>query len=73
MWVLHGGGGCGLKVLTAGGVYTAYFFGGDYESKPAALYAGAGLGADGAAGDAEVAGATLRIGIALSQNGINWL
>jgi hypothetical protein len=63
-------------VLTAGGIYTAYFFGGDYESKPAALYAGAGLGADqadGAAGEAEVAGATLRIGIALSQNGINWL
>jgi len=60
------------KVLTAGGVYTAYFFGGTYESKPAALYDGAGLTSGGDAADAEVAGATLRIGIALSQNGINW-
>jgi hypothetical protein len=63
--------------LTAGGVYTAYFFGGTYDSNPADLYTGADLTSsdekgDGADDGSEVTGATLRIGIALSQNGINW-
>jgi len=62
-----------LQVLTAGGVYTAYFFGGTYDSNPAALYAGADLtDSDEKEDGSEVTGATLRIGIALSQNGINW-
>jgi len=52
-------GDSGKVMTTGGGVYTMYYFGGTYET-----------GGDDQ--DDKVAGLDLRVGVALSQDGMNW-
>jgi len=53
------------KVMTMGGVYTMYYFGGTFAEQPISDLTGT---------DAEgsVTGMDFRVGVALSQNGVNW-
>ena len=55
------------KVLTAGGVYTMYYFGGGYDEDDVGRF----MGAKEPVGK-NVTGMRLRIGIALSQDGLHW-
>ena len=56
-------------MLTAGGVYTCYYFGGTYATTDPSLYGKSNLAATESA---EAVGMQMRIGIALSQDGVNW-
>ena len=57
------------KVLTAGGVYLLYYFGGTFESRPATDYMTMQKELPSIP---EVTAMQLRIGVALSQDGIHW-
>lgn len=56
-------------VRTAGGVFVMYYFGGDYSTRAASDFTGASAGSTEGV---ELTGMELRIGVALSQDGINW-
>lgn len=55
------------KVLTDGGIYLMYYFGGNFERRPLS-----DLATSGQKSDAEVVGMNLRIGMAVSQDGLHW-
>lgn len=56
-------------VLAEGGVYLMYYHGGNYEETPLKDYV---LDASSVPDDATVQGMKMRIGIAVSQDGITW-
>ncbi|KAI2491259.1 methyltransferase [Fragilaria crotonensis] len=59
------------SVITEGGVYIMYYFGGSEEETPLADYVGSSTSA-AADSDATIKGMKMRIGVAISQDGKTW-
>jgi len=58
------------KIMTQGGVYLLYYFGGTYEAKPATAFMN--MGDKMPPTVPEVTGMVMRIGVAMSQDGKTW-
>lgn len=56
-------------VLTEGGVYLMYYMGGSFEETPAAAYF---ENAPASLADAKIQGMKMKIGVAVSQDGMSW-